>query len=255
MHIAGRAGHGPGRTIVCLFLGLFFSETAFASAARQISEETAPSAANRRMALSEIGDEKLDPEKDDAVSSDVEVVPLPDATSGDKLETNVTDEETGPPQVEEVTVQYDLALLPEPVRRMRELIVQAATEGNVDALRPLLGRGSARTELSIGGYEGDPIDFLKETSGDGNGQEILAILLDIFSAGYVHLDPGEPTETYLWPYFYAVPLERLDDRQKVELFRIITAGDYEDMKAFGAYIFYRTAIGPEGDWKFFVAGD
>ena len=44
-------------------------------------------------------------------------------------------------------------------------------------------------------------------------------------------------------------------RQKVELFKIVTAGDYEDMKQFGTYIFYRVGITPEGRWAFFVAGE
>ena len=35
---------------------------------------------------------------------------------------------------------------------------------------------------------------------------------------------------YVWPYFFAVPLDRLTPRQRVELFKIVTAGDYEDMK-------------------------
>ena len=174
---------------------------------------------------------------------------------GDTFESDVTlDEAPGVP-AKDVAVLYDVDQLPAPVRRMRELILEAASKGNIEALRPLLGTGLTKTELSIGGYEGDPIDYLKETSGDGEGQELLAILLDIFSAGYVHLDQGEPTEVYLWPYFYALPLDRLDQRQMVELYRIITAGDYEEMQPYGAYIFYRTGIGPEGDWKYFLAGD
>ena len=44
-------------------------------------------------------------------------------------------------------------------------------------------------------------------------------------------------------------------RQKVELFKIVTAGDLEDMKQFGTYIFYRVGITPEGRWAFFVAGE
>ena len=35
----------------------------------------------------------------------------------------------------------------------------------------------------------------------------------------------------------------------------MTAGDYEDMKNYGAYIFYRVGITPAGKWAFFVAGD
>lgn len=173
----------------------------------------------------------------------------------DSLETDVTDPEPPPAEVLNVKISHDLSQLPRPVMRMRELIIDAATKGEIEGLRPLLGIGPTRTELSISGFEGDPIDFLREMSGDAEGHELLAILLDILQAGYAHVDPGEPTELYLWPYFYSVPLESLDDRQRVELFRIITAGDYEDMQAYGGYIFYRTAIGPDGDWKFFVAGD
>ena len=52
-----------------------------------------------------------------------------------------------------------------------------------------------------------------------------------------------------------MPLDRLDAKQRVELFKIVTAGDYDDMKQFGAYIFYRVGITPDGHWSFFVAGD
>jgi hypothetical protein len=61
-------------------------------------------------------------------------------------------------------------------------------------------------------------------------------------------------EIYVWPYFFVVPLEELDPRQRVELFKLVTAGDYEDMKAYGGYIFYRTGIMPDGRWAFFIAG-
>ena len=50
-------------------------------------------------------------------------------------------------------------------------------------------------------------------------------------------------------------MDKLSPPQKVELFKLVTAGDYEDMQAFGAYIFYRAGITPEGRWIFFVAGD
>jgi hypothetical protein len=150
---------------------------------------------------------------------------------------------------------YDLDRLPEAVKRMRELIVEAAKSGDIEALRPLIGTGPDTTQLSLGGNEGDPIESLKALSGDEEGQELLAILEEVLNAGYVHLDAGKPEELYVWPYFIAVPLERLDPRQRVELFKIVTAGDYDDMKTYGAYIFYRVGISPEGRWEFFVAGD
>lgn len=150
---------------------------------------------------------------------------------------------------------YDVSRLPEPVARMRQLIIEACRSGDIERLRPLLGTGDNVTQLSFGGPESDPIGFLREVSGDDEGQEILAILLEVMEAGYVHLDAGEPYELYVWPYFFAVPLDRLDARQRVELFTLVTAGDYKEMKSFGAYIFYRVGITPEGEWTFFVAGD
>jgi hypothetical protein len=152
-------------------------------------------------------------------------------------------------------VVYDLSELPEPVRRMHDLIVEACKSGDIEKLRPLVGTGDSMTQLSLTEMNGDPVDFLKSLSGDTEGQEILAIMEEVLNAGYVHLDAGTPEELYVWPYFFALPLDKLDARQRVELFKLVTAGDYEDMKQFGAYIFYRIGITPEGHWAFFVAGD
>jgi hypothetical protein len=152
-------------------------------------------------------------------------------------------------------VLYDLGLLPEPTRRMHRLILEACRSGDIERLRPLIGPGDSGTQLSFGGGVDDPIAFLKELSGDEEGHEILAILLEVLSAGYVHLELGTSSELYVWPYFFAVPLDRLTGPQRVELFTLVTAGDYEEMKTYGAYIFYRAGITPDGRWAFFVAGD
>lgn len=161
-----------------------------------------------------------------------------------------TDENLKPPEI-----SYDLDALPFPTKRMRELILEAAYEGKIEKLRQLIGIGDSATQLSFGGTDGDPIDFLKQESGDDDGHEILAILSEVLEAGYVHLDAGTENELYVWPYFFAWPLDGLNDKQKVELFRIVTYGDFQDMKEFGGYIFYRVGITPTGRWEFFVAGD
>jgi hypothetical protein len=152
-------------------------------------------------------------------------------------------------------VVYDLGKLPEPVRRMHDLIVEACKSGDIEKLRPLIGTGDSMTQLSLTDIDGDAIAFLKGLSGDPEGQEILAILEEVLDAGYVHVDVGKPEELYVWPYFFALPLDKLDAKQRVELFKIVTAGDFDDMKQFGAYIFYRVGITPAGQWNFFVAGD
>lgn len=160
------------------------------------------------------------------------------------------------PSVEELPeISYDLEALPFPTRRMHELILEATKSGDIEKLRTYIGTGESSTMLSLGGYDGDPINFLKQESGDDNGHETLAILQDILEAGYVHLDKGTDRELYVWPYFFAYPLDKLTDPQMVELFRIVTYGDFQDMKDFGGYIFYRAGITPTGRWTFFVAGD
>lgn len=161
-------------------------------------------------------------------------------------------EETAPPRI---AVLYDPAVLPEPVQRMRELIIEAASTGDPEALASLIGLGANQTRLALAGTDGDPIDYLRETSGDGEGLETLAILLDVLDAGFVMQEqPGE-APLYIWPYFANMPLETLAPSQKVELFQIVTAGDYEEMLSYGGYNFYRVAINADGEWVAFMAGN
>lgn len=157
--------------------------------------------------------------------------------------------------VELPEIIYDLSRLPEPVRTLHDKLVEIAKSGDIEALRPHIATGDESTMLSLGDGGEDPIALLKGFSGDGQGYEILAILEEVLEAGFVHLEEGTDGELYVWPYFFAVPIESLKGPQLVELFRLVTAGDYEDMKNYGAYIFYRVGITPEGKWAFFVAGD
>lgn len=165
-----------------------------------------------------------------------------------------TDETVAEPETP-VEVIYDIDKVPQPVRRMRELIVEAAASGDIERLRPLLGKGPTQTQVSVAGGDDDPVTTLKGLSGDPDGTEILAILLDVLVTGFVKVDAGTPNETYVWPYFTEKSLDNLSPPEKVELLRIVTAGDFADMQEFGGYNFYRVGISPDGQWKFFVAGD
>lgn len=187
-----------------------------------------------------------DENTDEAIEDSVDENQETPKTNGQSFETQ---------NMEIPEVSYDLAALPFPTRRMHELILEATKSGDIEKLRALIGTGDSMTMLSLGDIEGDPIDFLKNETGDENGHEILAILEEILQAGYVHLDKGTERELYVWPYFFAYPLDKLTDPQMVELFRIVTYGDFQDMKDFGGYIFYRAGITPSGRWSFFVAGD
>lgn len=149
----------------------------------------------------------------------------------------------------------DLEEISFPARKMRQLILEAARSGDVEKLRPYLGYGDDVTMLSLGGHEEDPIEFLKSLSGDHKGHEILAIMTEILEAPPVKTETVPGDVVYVWPYFYAYPFDKLTPEQRVDMYRIITHGDYEEMIQFGSYIFYRLGITPEGRWRFFVAGD
>ncbi|QRM56864.1 hypothetical protein F3Y30_10010 [Sinorhizobium sp. BG8] len=196
-------------------------------------------------------------QKDD--DSDPLQLPMPDplVRNGDSAETQPTtdiEEDSDEPDVP-VEVLYDINKAPEPVRRMRELIVEAAASGDIERIRPLLGKGPTQTQVSVVETTDEPVETLKGLSGDTEGNEILAILLDVLATGFVRVDAGTPNEMYVWPYFAEKALGSLSPPEKVELLRIVTAGDYADMQEFGSYNFYRIGITPDGQWKFFVAGD
>jgi hypothetical protein len=152
-------------------------------------------------------------------------------------------------------VSYDDAGLPRPVRDLRERLMEIARSGDVERLRPYLETGAEPTALSPMPIEGDPIDQLKAASGDGDGVELMAILLEVLESGHVRMDPGEDSEIFVWPYFTQVSLEALDKRQLVELFELVTAGDYQRMLENGAYDFYRVGISPAGRLEFFLMAD
>ncbi|WP_051631167.1 hypothetical protein [Afifella pfennigii] len=144
--------------------------------------------------------------------------------------------------------------MPEPVRRTWRALRAAASSGDIEQLRPLIEAQQTPPAFAFDKV-GDPVEYLKALSGDAEGREILAILLEVLDAGFLHVDRGTPNEMYLWPYYARYPLDRLSPEQIVELFTLITAGDWQDIQSYGAYIFFRLGIDPDGRWHFFLAGD
>lgn len=144
--------------------------------------------------------------------------------------------------------------MPEPVRKTWTALRDAARSGDIEALQPLIDAQPSPPTFAFADID-DPIRYLKSLSGDPEGHEILAILLEVLESGFVLADAKTQEEMYLWPYFARYPLEELSPRQMVEMFTLLTAGDYQDMLSYGAYIFFRVGISPDGAWRFFVAGD
>jgi len=148
----------------------------------------------------------------------------------------------------------DPTTLPAPVQETRRQLMEAANSGDLEELRVLMQAQPEMPAVSFGD-PGDPIDYLKALSSDAEGREILAILLEVLESGFVQVEPATEEELFVWPYFAQYPLEALTPTQLVELFTLLTAADYEDMKSYGAYTFFRVGIAPDGRWLFFLAGD
>ena len=148
----------------------------------------------------------------------------------------------------------DLTRLPAPVARTRARILEAARSGDVEKLAAVMQSGETVPIFTFGD-EKSPLIYWRANYPDSGGVEVLAILINILEAGFVRIDPGTPQEMYVWPYFAFTPLKTLTPEQKVALFRIVTGADYKEMNEFGAYIFYRLGIAPDGTWHFFVSGD
>jgi hypothetical protein len=152
------------------------------------------------------------------------------------------------------TILRSEADMPLPVLATRQKLIDAAKSGDLERLRALMAEQPEPPAVSLGD-PGDPIEYLKALSADADGREILAILLEVLETGFSHVGEGSDEELYVWPYFAEYPLEALTPPQLVELFTLLTAADYEDMKSYGSYTFFRVGISPDGRWRFFLAGD
>ncbi|MCV6547036.1 MAG: hypothetical protein OIF56_07105 [Cohaesibacter sp.] len=152
-------------------------------------------------------------------------------------------------------IHYDITKAPKGVQRMHESLLNAAKSGDMAKMRQAIEMNEMPPILGYEDAGSDPLAALYGMSGDSEGSEILAIMSEILESGYVIQNKGTPQELYLWPYFADYPLAQLTQSQRVELFRLITAGDYAEMQTLGHYIFYRLGIGPDGTWHYLTAGD
>ena len=151
-------------------------------------------------------------------------------------------------------IHTDLSALPAPVGRMRDRILEAARSGDISALHPVVEMNELKPTISFGGAS-DPVAYWKQTSGDGQGREIMAIMSEILEMPFARTDAGTSNEMYVWPYLAVLPPDKLTPAQQVDLYRLVTPKEAKTMNEFGSYIHYRLGIGRDGTWHFFVAGD
>jgi hypothetical protein len=147
-------------------------------------------------------------------------------------------------------VLYDLNQLPKQIRRTLEDIVVAAQSGNIDEMLPVLEENELPPMLSAS-VVSDPIAFWKKASVDGEGRDVLAAMLNVFSSGFVRKGEGRDV-MYVWPYFAEIDLSTLTPAQEVELYRLLPPPQALAMKKSGKYTYYRAGLGSDGVWHYFM---
>lgn len=185
------------------------------------------------------------------------IEPTPTPPAEDRLPPPPSEQATTPPAptidgpAGPISSDPALAGLPEPVRRMREQIVEAAKTGDVERMKPVLEMSELKPMTGAGAGE-NPIDYWKKASADGAGREILAAMLNVLEADFARVEKGGGQPMYIWPSLSERPLGEMTPIEEVELYRIAPADKVAAMKQAGRYQSYRAGIGADGTWHFFT---
>jgi hypothetical protein len=147
-------------------------------------------------------------------------------------------------------VLYDFDALPDPIKNTLQHIVEAAQNGNIDEMLPVLQENELPPMLAAAAVS-DSIAFWRKASVDGEGRDILAAMLNVFSSGFVRTGEGKDA-MYVWPYFAETDLTKLTPAQEVELYRIVPPAQALEMEKAGKYTYYRAGIGSDGVWHYFL---
>jgi hypothetical protein len=150
----------------------------------------------------------------------------------------------------------DLDALPERVRAMRDLILEAAHSGDIADLRRAIERNETPPIFATGTDRprtfADVIEFLKRRSFDGQGRETLAIIEAVLDQAFVKITRVR-TITYEWPAFTARTVEEASEDERNAMWRCMRFANLASSS--GQPLFERIGIGADGTWHYFVAAD
>jgi len=151
------------------------------------------------------------------------------------------------------SVRRDFSVLPAPVQDMRLSILRAASSGNLGEIRYVLERNEIMPLLSAQGKVDDPLQHFRSHSADGEGLELMAVLIEVLTVGYAVIQQPD-TQMYVWPHFAVRGASNLTPRERVELYRLVPHSKAQRMAQTG-YDHYRLGIGGDGTWHFFYKGN
>jgi hypothetical protein len=166
-----------------------------------------------------------------------------------------------PPKPPEIS--RDLESLPQNVRRMRALILEAARSGDSTTLRkpiewnevpPSFGKGAPKGAKGPSMAD-ELLRFFRERSGDGQGRETMGQLVNVLAVGHARINAGQPQEMFVWPYFAVLDPRLLTPEQEVDVYRVMGAAQLAEWREKGRFPYWRIGIGPDGTWHYFLGGE
>ena len=153
----------------------------------------------------------------------------------------------------EISNDYDA--LPEAVRDLRSMLLEAAYNGDYDALKLRMDEQETPPRVSFGEVD-DPIAYLKSQSSDPEGLQIMAVLADLLEARFGIITNQGEEPIYIWPYLAGLPdVSNLEPYQKVDAYRLLPPAQAEALATDGMWYAWRVMIAADGEWLTFVAGD
>ncbi len=151
-------------------------------------------------------------------------------------------------------VLRDPDILSDEAKRIRHAMMVAAMTGEIKSMRLPIEMNEIPPIISEDRID-DPVEYWRTVSGDGEGREILSILIRLFRSGFVREIQGSGDVMYVWPYFAAAPIGDLTPAQQVELLTIVTPERFNAMRETGVYDYYRIGISQDGVWHYFTDQD
>jgi hypothetical protein len=138
--------------------------------------------------------------------------------------------------------------LPAEVADVRKRVFDGAIACDYDTLEQIALEKGAGFTFSYGG-ETDAASYWRDLEEQGTDKPMRA-LATILTLPYTRNESG----SYAWPTAYDESPTDADWQALVDA-GLYTQEQIDSMKAGGMYLGWRTAITPDGDWQFFVAGD
>lgn len=150
----------------------------------------------------------------------------------------------------------DAALLPPRVAALREKILDACAQGDVEALKipiqwaetpPIFLRGPGRPKNFA-----QIVDFLRARSFDGRGAEMTAILKATFESPFAKKTQG-PFETWVWPADALIWPPTRDAATLARLYGLVRFADLGLADAQGRPLIHSAGVGGDGTWHWFAS--